>query len=226
MTSLPAPVALLGGTFDPVHYGHLRLADAVRRALGLAEVRLVPARDPPHRVSPMASAPDRLAMLKLAVAEFPGLVVDDRELHREGKSYTVDTLTALRREFPARPLLLLLGADAFRGLPTWHRWRDLFDLAHLVVVERPGVDLEAGLPAPLLAVLRERLVAGPEGLLTRPAGAILRQPIAPLDVSATEIREHIATRADAAEMNRGLLPPAVLAYIDLHHLYRPRSDAT
>jgi len=226
MTSLPAPVALLGGTFDPVHYGHLRFADAVRRALGLAEVRLVPARDPPHRESPMASASDRLAMLKLAVAEFPGLVVDERELHREGKSYTVDTLTALRREFPARPLLLLLGADAFRGLPTWHRWRELFDLAHLVVVERPGVDLEAGLPAPLLAVLRERLVAAPESLLSRRAGAILRQPIAPLDVSATEIREHLAGGPGAAEMNRGLLPPAVLAYIDLHHLYRPRSDAT
>jgi nicotinate-nucleotide adenylyltransferase len=226
MTVRPAPIALLGGTFDPVHYGHLRFADAVRRALGLPEVRLVPARDPPHRDSPKAPAADRLAMLKLAVAEFPGLVVDDRELRRDGKSYTVDTFTTLRREFPDRPLLLLLGADAFRGLTTWHRWRELFDLANLVVVERPGVDLEAGLPPPLLAILRERLVASPESLLSRPAGAILRQPIAPLDVSATEIREHIARRADAAEMNRGLLPPAVLAYIDLHHLYRPRSDAT
>jgi nicotinate-nucleotide adenylyltransferase len=226
MTALPAPLALLGGTFDPVHYGHLRFADAVRRALGLSEVRLIPARDPPHRDSPTASAADRLAMLKLAVAEFPGLVVDDRELHREGKSYTVDTLAALRREFPARPLLLLLGADAFRGLPTWHRWRELFDLTHLVVVERPGVDLEADLPPALLAVLRERLVTGPESLLSRPAGGIMRQRIAPLDVSATEIRGRLAEGAGAAEMNRGLLPPAVLAYIDLHHLYRPRSDAT
>jgi nicotinate-nucleotide adenylyltransferase len=226
MTVRPAPVALLGGTFDPVHYGHLRFADAVRRALGLSQVRLVPARDPPHRDGPKASAADRLAMLKLAVTEFPGLVVDERELRREGKSYTVDTLTTLRREFPDHPLLLLLGADAFRGLTTWHRWRELFDLAHLVVVERPGVDLETELPPPLLAILRERLVADPESLLSRPAGAILRQPIAPLDVSATEIREHIARGAGAAEMNRGLLPPAVLAYIDLHHLYRPGSDAT
>jgi nicotinate-nucleotide adenylyltransferase len=226
MTVRPAPVALLGGTFDPIHYGHLRFADAVRRALGLSQVRLVPARDPPHRDRPKAPAADRLAMLKLAVAEFPGLVVDDGELRREGKSYTVDTLTTLRREFPDHPLLLLLGADAFRGLTTWHRWRELFDLAHLVVVERPGVDLETELPPPLLAILRERLVADPESLLSRPAGAILRQPIAPLDVSATEIREHIARGAGAAEMNRGLLPPAVLAYIDLHHLYRPGSDAT
>jgi len=226
MNAPPVPVALLGGTFDPVHFGHLRFADAVRRALGLTEVRLVPARDPPHRDSPKASAADRLAMLKLAVTEFPGLVVDDRELHREGKSYTVDTLTTLRREFPERPLLLLLGADAFRGVPTWHRWRELFDLAHVVVVERPGIDLEADLPPPLRAILRNRLVTDPKSLFSRPAGAIFLQPIAPLDISATEIRERLAGGGGAAEMNRSLLPPAVLAYIDLHHLYRPRSDAT
>jgi len=226
MTNPPAPIAMLGGTFDPVHYGHLRFADAVRRALGLSEVRLVPAGDPPHRGSPLAAAADRLAMLRLAVSEFPGLVVDDRELRRGGKSYTVDTLAGLRRDYPDRPLLLLLGADAFRCLPSWHRWRELFDLAHLVVVERPGVDLEAALPAPLPAILRERVVAEPAILFSRPAGAILRQPIAPLDVSATAIREHIAEGEGGAEMNRGLLPPSVLAYIDLHHLYRPRSDAT
>jgi len=226
MTTAPAPVALLGGTFDPVHYGHLRFADGVRRALGLSQVRLVPAGDPPHRGRPMAPAENRLAMLQLAVAEFPGLVVDDRELRRGGKSYTVDTLTDLRREFPGHPLLLLLGADAFRGLPAWHRWRELFDLAHLVVVARPGVDPEAALPAPLLAILRERLVIDPESLFSRPAGAILMQEIAPVDVSATSIREHVAKGTPVAELNPGLLPPAVLAYIDLHHLYRPRSDAT
>jgi nicotinate-nucleotide adenylyltransferase len=225
MTTLPAPVALLGGTFDPVHYGHLRFADGVRRALGLSEVRLVPAGDPPHRHRPKASAVDRLAMLKLAVTEFPGLVVDDRELRRGGKSYTVDTLADLRREFPGHPLLLLLGADAFRGLPTWHRWRELFDLAHLVVVARPGIDLEAALPPPLRAILRERLVADPGSLFSRPAGAILEQGIEPIDVSATSIREQVAKGAPVAEFPPGLLPPAVLAYIDLHHLYLPRSDA-
>jgi nicotinate-nucleotide adenylyltransferase len=219
-------IALLGGTFDPVHYGHLRFADTVRRTLGLSEVRLVPARDPPHRGSPKASAADRLAMLRLAVTEFPGLVVDDRELRRAGKSYTVDTLTDLRRDYPDHPLLLLLGADAFRGLPTWHRWRELFDLAHLVVVERPGADLEAALPMPLQTIWRERLVADPGRLFSTPAGAILMQGIAPLDVSATAIRERFAKSANASEMGGGLLPPAVLAYIDLHHLYRPRSDAT
>jgi nicotinate-nucleotide adenylyltransferase len=225
MPAMHDPVALLGGTFDPVHYGHLRLADDVRRALGLAEVRLVPAGDPPHRASPSASAVDRLTMLRLAVPEFPGLVVDDRELRRAGKSYTVLTLTELRREFPDSPLLLLLGADAFRGLPSWHRWGELFNLAHLVVVERPGVELEATLPSQLLPIWRDRLVRDPGILLSRPAGAILAQPIAPHDVSASSIRESLAQGRSAGDKWRGLLPPAVLAYIDLHHLYGSRSDA-
>jgi len=219
MLRTPAPIALLGGTFDPVHYGHLRFADDVRRALGLPEVRLVPAGDPPHREGPAASAAERLAMLKLAVVEFPGLIVDERELRRAGKSYTVLTLEELRREFPGRPLLLLLGADAFRGLPMWHRWREIFDLAHVVVVERPGIDLEAGLPAPLLPIWRDRLTDDVRALRERPAGSILIQPIAPVDASATAIRDQLAQRRAAGGAWRGLLPPAVLAYIDLHHLY-------
>jgi nicotinate-nucleotide adenylyltransferase len=219
------PVAVLGGTFDPVHYGHLRFADDVRRALGLSEVRLIPAGDPPHRERPSASAADRLAMLQLAVAEFPGLVVDDRELRRAGKSYTVQTLTELRDEFPDRPLLLLLGADAFRGLPTWHRWRELFDLANLVVVERPGVKLDEGLPAPLLAEWRDRRVTDAGKLLSQPAGVLFSPPITPYAVSATSIREQIGKGSGGGENWRGLLPPAVLAYIDLHHLYGNRSDA-
>ncbi len=224
MKPLPTPLALLGGTFDPVHYGHLRFADDVRRALGLSEVRLVPARDPPHRAGPAASAAERLAMLRLAVAEFPGLVVDERELRRAGKSYTVSTLEELRAEFPDRPLLLLLGADAFIGLPSWHRWRDIFALAHVVVVERPGMSLEANLPAALLPIWRERLTTDPESLRSRTAGAIFVQPISPHAVSATTIRERLSERntADADESKKwhGLLPPAVLAYIELHHLYR------
>ena len=222
----PSPIALLGGTFDPVHYGHLRLADDVRRALGLSEVRLLPARDPPHRAEPAASAADRLAMLRLAVAEFPGLVVDERELHRPGKSYTVLTLTDLRREFPDAPLLLLLGADAFRGLPSWHRWQELFELAHLVVVARPGLSLEASLPAPLLPIWRERLTDDRRALLAKPAGSILVEAVSPQAISATTIRQALAQGGSADERLRGLLPPAVLAYIDLHHLYLSGSDAT
>jgi nicotinate-nucleotide adenylyltransferase len=225
-TKVPSRLALLGGTFDPVHYGHLRIADDVRRALGLSEVRLVPAGDPPHRAGPVASAADRLAMLQIAVAVFPGLTVDDRELRRPGRSYTVLTLEDLRSEFPGRPLLLLLGADAFRGLPSWHRWRELFELAHLVVVERPGVRLEASLPAALRPLWYERLTGDPKVLSMQPAGAIYLQAVAPQAASATTIREWLARGNVADEALRELLPAAVLAYIDRNQLYRPPPDAT
>src|SRR5436305_7804547 len=127
-----APLGLLGGTFDPVHYGHLKLADDVRAALALPEVRLLPAGDPPHRNAPHASAIDRLAMLDLGCQEFPALSIDPREIRRGGKSYTVLTLDELRIEDPRRPLLWIIGADSLVGLPQWHRWREVFDLAHLV----------------------------------------------------------------------------------------------
>jgi nicotinate-nucleotide adenylyltransferase len=212
-------VALLGGTFDPVHYGHLRLAEDVRRALGLAEVRLVPAADPPHRPAPHASAAQRIAMLELAVREFPGLVVDTREIMRGGRSYTVDTLIGLRGELPRTPLLLLLGADQFRDLPTWHRWQALFDLAHLVVVPRPGVPIDAGLAPPLAREWQARRIDDREGLRSRIAGSIYVQPVAPQPISSTAIRSVLA-RGEAKPVEiAGLLPPAVLAYIESNGLY-------
>ena len=220
------PVALLGGTFDPVHYGHLRFADDVRRALGLAEVRLVPARDPPHRGGPAASAADRLAMLRLGAAEFPGLAIDARELARPGKSYTVLTLEALRREDPMRPLLLLVGADAFRGLPTWHRWREIFALAHVVVVARPGVALEANLPEPLAAEWRARRTGDPAALFSTPAGAIYEARVSPQPISATVIRAQLARGPSGRAGVDRLLPRDVLTYIDRHRLYSPPPDAT
>ena len=222
----PGPIALLGGTFDPVHYGHLRFADDVRRALGLDEVRLLPARDPPHRAGPAATAADRLAMLRLAVAEFPGLVVDDRELRRDGKSYTVLTLEELRHENPQRPLWLLLGADAFLGLPAWHRWREVFALAHVVVVARPGVALTEDMPEPLAAEWRKRLTRDPAALFSAPAGAIFGEQVSPQPIAATAIRAQLARGEKRRLAVAGLLPPAVLAYIDRHHLYSIPKDAT
>jgi nicotinate-nucleotide adenylyltransferase len=213
------PVAILGGTFDPVHYGHLRLAADVRAALQLAEVRLVPAADPPHRGRTQASAADRVAMLELAVREFAGLVVDLREIERGGKSYTVDTLAGLRAEMPERPIALLVGADAFRGFPSWHRWNELFTLAHVVVVPRPGVPLEQGLPAGLEHEWRTRLTADPQALRERAAGAIFVQPVSAQPISSSEIRTALACGAGSVEI-AGLLPAAVLAYIESKHLYR------
>lgn len=218
---MTAPVALLGGTFDPVHYGHLRLADDVRRALRLPEVRLVPAGDPPHRGGPRASGPDRLAMLERAVREFPGLTVDAREVARSGKSYTVLTLEELRREDARRPLLLIVGADAFHGLPTWHRWRDLFRLAHIVVVARPGVDLARDMPPDLVAEWNARRASAPDALFSAPAGAIYVQAVTPHAISATAIRTQLARGEPGREDVVQLLPPAVLSYIDQHGLYLP-----
>ena len=213
------PVAILGGTFDPVHYGHLRLAADVQAALRLPDVRLVPAADPPHRGPTRASAADRIAMLELAVVEFPGLAIDLREIERGGKSYTVDTLAGLRAEMPQRPIALLVGADAFRGFPSWHRWKELFTLAHIIVVPRPGVPLTQDLPAALDDEWRARLAVDPQALSERTAGTIYVQPVSAQPISSSEIRAALARGARSVEI-AGLLPAAVLAYIESRHLYR------
>ena len=213
------PLAILGGTFDPVHYGHLRLADEVRTALALPQVRLVPAANPPHRQPPRASARDRVAMLELAVREFPGLVVDTREISRGGKSYTVDTLTELRAEMPHRPLALLVGADAFRGLASWHRWKTLFELAHLIVGPRPGVAIGAELGDALAREWATRQIGDPRGLRAHPGGAIYVQPVTAQPISSTGIRAALARgEAESVEI-AGLVPMAVLAYIESRRLY-------
>jgi nicotinate-nucleotide adenylyltransferase len=174
----------------------------------------------------VASAAHRLAMLDLAVAEFPGLVVDPREIERAGKSYTVLTLTELRAEHPARPLVLIVGTDAFLGLPTWHRWRELFGLAHIVVVTRPGAPLAGSLPGELADDWERRRVDDPTRLASAPAGTVMPMPIPPQPISATAIRRLLAEGQEAIAQARGLLPPAVLAYIDRNRLYRSRPDAT
>ena len=221
---MSAPLVILGGTFDPVHYGHLRVADEVRVTLAPAEVRLVPAKDPPHRGTPSASAADRLRMLELALPEFPELRVDARELERAGKSYTVLTLTELRAAFPARPLVLLTGADTFLGLPSWHRWRELFELAHVAVATRPGATLEAGSMHPQLRqTWEQRRTDDLAALRTRPAGSIVRLDVVPQPISATAIRAALAR--GTVEAVRGLLPAAVLAYIENHRLYGIHPDA-
>jgi nicotinate-nucleotide adenylyltransferase len=223
------PLALLGGTFDPVHYGHLRLADDVQRALDLPDLRLVPTGDPPHRSVPHASAPHRVAMLELARLEFTRLGIDTREVARGGKSYTVQTLESLRAEFPGRPLAWIVGADAFLGLPSWHRWDELFDLAHLIVVGRPGVDTRLALPATLAPEWSARLATDPAALRAAPAGAIYRQDVTPQPISATAIRTALARGAAGFASVRGLLPDRVLAYIGRNGLYGAQTspqDAT
>ena len=221
---LPPPLGILGGTFDPIHYGHLELAREVKDAAGLSEVRLIPAGDPPHRGAPVASALHRLAMVELAVADYRGFVVDAREIQRPGRSYSVLTLTELRAQYPAAPLALIVGADAFVGLPTWHQWQRLFELAHLIVVGRPGTPFDEPLPPALAQEWTNRLVATPAELRAAVAGSITRVAITPRPISATAIRAAL-DRGDTGTV-RGLLPPAVLAYIDRNRLYRSHQDAT
>ena len=219
-------LGLFGGTFDPVHYGHLRAAVEVRAALGLAELRLVPARDPPHRDTPAASAAQRLEMLEIALAEFPQLAIDAREIDRIGKSYTVDTLRELRREHPDRPLVLVLGVDAFAGLPAWHRWQELTDLAHLAVVTRPGTRVDDALQGPLAQLWQNRYREDRVQLETTLSGAIFTVSVKPHAISATAIRAALALGRAGIEQVRGLLPDSVLSYIDHHALYAHRPDAT
>jgi nicotinate-nucleotide adenylyltransferase len=225
-SAMKSVLGILGGTFDPIHCGHLEVAREVRAALDLAAVRLVPAGDPPHRAAPVAGAAHRLAMVELAVAGHPGLEVDAREIHRRGRSYTVLTLEELRREDPARPLALIVGTDAFLGLPTWHRWAEILDLAHLVVVARPGVPLEGALPAVLADAWQQRFRSDAAALEAAAAGAIIVQPITAHPIAASAIRAQLARGAEGIAAVRGLLPAAVLAYIDRNQLYRPRPDAT
>jgi len=219
-------IGVLGGTFDPIHYGHLRFASDVRAALGLAHVLMIPAGVPPHRASPVASPEQRLEMTRLACSEFPGLVADGREVERAGPSYTVDTLESLHEQDRGRPLALLLGVDAFMGLAGWHRWERLFTLAHLVVVERPGTAFDPDALAPQLRMQWERRVATDPSRLSRQlAGAIVCVPVAPQPISASAIRAALAQGAAGRAQVASLLPPAVLTYIDRNQLYRSPTDA-
>lgn len=214
-----APLGLLGGTFDPIHYAHLRLAEELADAFGLSEVRLVPTSVPPHRGAPRASAEQRRRMVELAIAGNPRFSLDDRELQREGTSYSYDTLTEIRKEIGDQPLCLLMGADAFVALTTWHRWEEVLDLAHVVVARRPGYPLEqlaASLPGALKSQYVHRHLTDARGARLEPAGRIFTHELTALDVSATALRQQIARGGSL----RYLLPDAVIAYIESQRLYR------
>jgi len=207
-------IAVLGGTFDPVHIGHLRVAWEAAESLD-ADVRLMPAQVPPHRPPPVANAQQRVRMLQLALRGHERLTLDTRELDRPGPSYTFDTLQSLRAEFgDARALLLLLGADAFAGLPGWHRWRELFELAHIVVLTRPGHVVPW--PAELAAAAAPRRVESVRRLHAVAAGHVFDLAVTPLEISASHVRALLA----AGREPRWLLPEAVLAAPELSAAYR------
>lgn len=207
---------ILGGTFDPVHLGHVALAHAALARLPLSEVLWLPSGSPGHRAAPVASARDRLAMLRLATAGNPRFRIDAAELDSVEPTYTVHSLTRLRAQLgSAQPLALLLGSDSFLSLPTWLRWRELFDLAHIAVASRPGHVPSDGGPSPELSAEIARRTARPEQLAASAAGRIARFDMPPVDISASAVRLALAAARDTSH----LLPAAVLAYIQSQHLY-------
>ncbi len=209
-------IGLLGGTFDPIHFGHLRLAQEVADALALAEVCFIPGGTPPHRATPQTSAAHRLAMVQLATAGNARFCVDERETRRDGWSYSFDTLSELRAELgPRQPLVLIMGADVFLGFHRWHRWQEIFSLAHIAVAHRPGAALTQINDAALAREFVQRRAPDAEALRATAAGYIAEVPITALDISATAIRAAIQSQRSA----HYLTPPGVLAYIDDNYLF-------
>lgn len=211
----PRRLALVGGTFDPIHYGHLDAAEAARTALGLRDVLLLPTNDPPHRPSrPHASAYHRFALTALAINDRPGFCVTDLELSRVGRSYTIDTLETLHAQgWQASQLFFVLGADAFAEIASWHRFPEVLDAAHFVVIARPGASIEDA--AARTPALRNR-VQTPEALLRdAPGTGIFLVEARTRDVSSTTVRARLAAGLSIDD----LVPPPVERHILAHHLY-------
>jgi nicotinate-nucleotide adenylyltransferase len=208
-----AAVGIFGGTFDPVHYGHLRAALEAREILKLEDFRLLPAGTPPHRSNTVASGVHRLAMLQLAVSEHSGFRVDDREVRREGNSYMVDTLLEIREEAGDSPLLLIIGQDAANALDSWHQWLTIFGLAHLVIMRRPESKLAWS--GELQNQMERRLARNPKQLREKAAGLVLPLEVTQLAISSTGIRNQLL----AGQSPRFLLPDAVIDYIKQNELY-------
>lgn len=203
-------VGILGGTFDPIHFGHLRTALEVAEHFSVDTMRLIPGNVPPHRSAPLAESHHRLAMLKLALSPEPRLQADGRELQRTGYSYTIETLETFRAEFGTQsPLLLTLGLDAFLHFESWHRWRDILSLAHLVIVHRPGY------PLPPDGWYNPHLSDNLNDLRTMPAGKVYFLAVTALEISATEVRKQLKQGRNP----RYLLPDSVIDYIKIHQLY-------
>ena len=211
------PIGLFGGTFDPIQYGHLRTAFELRQLLRLTEVRFLPTGNPPHREQTIANAELRLRMVRAAVAGEPAFTVDDREMRRSGVSYSVDTLAELRAEHPRRSLCLLLGMDAFLGLPHWHRWRELLALAHVVVAHRPG--WKAPTQGPLGEVMVDHGTGSIRDLHEQPAGKVYIHAVTQLEISSTELRQLILAGRDP----RYLVPDEVRRLLLDTQCYSPHT---
>jgi len=210
-----APLVFMGGTFDPVHNGHLRTALELQQWLGVEQVCLIPSGEPVHRDQPGCTAQQRLEMVRLAVADEPALCADAREIESDAPSYSLLTLQSLRQEHGlGRPIIMTMGMDAFQTLEHWHHWQAFLDYAHILVIARPGY-ADSDLSEVLQALLRRHRSRDPQVLLREPAGRIHVQELTPLGISATQIRALIAS----GRSPRYLLPEPVWHYIQQHKLY-------
>ena len=209
------PVGILGGTFDPVHNGHLHLATTFLETLNMAELRFVPLNTPPHRTPPLASAEQRLEMLELAVENQAGLKVDDCEIRRGGISYSIDTLKHLRKILNETPICLLMGIENFNTLNHWHQWQSLLDYAHIVIANRPGSDNKLT-DEEIKNFMDVSITHSVELLHQQPAGLIMQLDIPMLDISSTQIRKNFQTNLNSDS----LLPNKVLDFVQTHHLYK------
>lgn len=187
-------IGVFGGAFDPVHIGHLRTAYEMLHGLTLKELRFVPSLQPPHRDSPIASVEVRLAMLRAALPQHEPVIIDRRELERPGPSYSVDTLSSLHEEFDDVALCLIIGMDAFLAITSWHRWREIFRLAHVVVAYRPGTELPV--TGAIGELLETRRVADKSGLTRQQSGRVLIHPTTQLEISSSAIRRIVADGGD------------------------------
>lgn len=208
------PVGILGGTFDPVHNGHLHLATTFLEQLKLVKILFVPLNNPPHRSAPLASPEQRLEMLKFAVESHPHLKIDDCELQRGGVSYTIDTLRRIRKIIDETPLCLIMGMENFKTLNSWHQWQSLLDYAHIVIANRPG-DNEIN-DDEIKIFMDNFITKSVTNLHDQAAGYIIRLDIPMLDISSTQIRNNFQSGRET----ESLLPDKVLDFIHTHHLYK------
>lgn len=209
-------IGIFGGTFDPVHLGHIKPALDVMQRLALEELRFIPCSIPAHRALPVATAEQRLTMLHAAIDGYERCIIDERELNRQGVSYMVDTLQSLNDELKGSALCLIIGMDAFYGLHQWHQWQKIFELANCVVTFRPGCEFNSEAMHPdLIKAVNQRQVESEEIFTQKGSGAILFMPVTQLDISATDIRQRIKQQQSIDE----LVPAAVNNIIKQQQLY-------
>lgn len=208
-------IGIFGGTFNPIHFGHLRMAEELRKQLDLDEVRFIPSANPPHKTEPDVSAKQRAEMVELAISDHPNFILETCELNRTGPSYTIDTLKQLYASSGDDALCLIMGTDAFLKFDTWHQWQEILNYCHIVLVQRPSTGTEDGLNETLKQWLSEHYTEDVDALLEVKSGLIHMQAITPLSISSTMIRESIQEKTSI----KYLTPNAVIEYIRKKNLY-------